>query len=62
MNLVNGGESAIQPAGGLKVGHETVAGKRESTVTDKELWRYIALAAFVLPLIEWYVYNGRVMM
>ncbi|MDQ7779745.1 MAG: BatA and WFA domain-containing protein [Planctomycetota bacterium] len=61
-NLTNAAESAIQPAENLRVGYDTIGGKRTVALTDKELWRYIALGAFLLLLLEWYVYNRRVIM
>jgi hypothetical protein len=59
VNLLDPNESNIEPRQVLKIGSDDVeAGAQRRQ--PRELWRWIALGALVLLMVEWYVYNKRV--
>jgi hypothetical protein len=59
VNLLDGDESNLQPRTTLNLGDEKI---EAGTVPGqpRELWRWVVLAALLLLLLEWYVYNRRV--
>jgi hypothetical protein len=59
VNLLDAEESNLQPRPGIRIGAETVtAGTPDKR--PRELWKWLILAALVVVLVEWYVYNQRV--
>jgi hypothetical protein len=59
VNLLDSDESNLQPRTSLSLGEEKIdAGVMPGQ--PRELWRWVVLAALVLLLLEWYVYNRRV--
>jgi von Willebrand factor type A domain/Aerotolerance regulator N-terminal len=59
VNLLDADESNLQPRAGIRIGAETVtAGTPDKR--PRELWKWLILAALVVVLVEWYVYNQRV--
>lgn len=59
VNLLDSDEGNLQPRPDIKIGAETVS----AGVPDKrprELWKWLILAALVVVVVEWYVYNQRV--
>jgi hypothetical protein len=60
VNLFDPRESNIEPRSELTIGHIQVAAKREVSRARQEAWRWLVLAAFVVLLAEWYIYNRRV--
>lgn len=62
VNLEDAVESDIAPREELKIGDTAVqVGKAIETATP-EIWRWFIGAALVVALIEWYIYNRRVML
>jgi len=61
VNLLDRVESAIRPNDSLAVGSERVATMDAATKINEALWPYAVAAALVLLLVEWWVYNRRVM-
>ena len=59
VNLLDPNESNIEPRQVLKIGNDDVKFGDERR-QPRELWRWIALGALVLLMVEWYVYNKRV--
>ncbi len=59
VNLLDARESNIQPRSKFQLGEDTVA-SGEQRSQPRDLWKYAALAALGLLLIEWYIYNRRV--
>jgi len=59
VNLLDPNESNIEPRTEIKIGGEEVAAGQERR-QPREVWKWIALAALVLLLVEWYVYNKRI--
>lgn len=59
VNLLDSGESNIQPREEIAFGSERIAAGEERR-QPRELWKWILLAAIVLLLLEWQVYNRRV--
>jgi Ca-activated chloride channel family protein len=58
VNLFAPGESAIAPADGITVGQTDVAGAgADEDVGQRELWPWLAIAALLVLLIEWWVYH-----
>jgi hypothetical protein len=59
VNLLDAEESNIEPKTSISFGGERVqSGKEEKP--PRELWKWFALAALCLLMIEWYIYNRRV--
>lgn len=52
-------ESNIEPRPAIQIGTERVAAGTEIG-QPRDLWKWFALAALVLLLAEWYIYNWRV--
>lgn len=59
-NLTDSSESDISPGASLVVGSREVAGERALVLPKREFWRELLLFAFVVMLVEWYIYNRRV--
>jgi hypothetical protein len=59
VNLLDDMESNLQPRDAIEIGDaRIVAG--EVRGQPREIWKWVALAALLLLLLEWYVYNRRV--
>jgi hypothetical protein len=59
VNLLDPDESHIEPRLAVQVGEQRlVAGQERGQPRD--MWRWVALAALLLLLAEWYIYNRRV--
>jgi hypothetical protein len=59
VNLLDAGESNVEPRAAFRVGTERVEAGQERTQT-RELWKWVVLLALVLLVVEWYIYNGRI--
>jgi hypothetical protein len=44
----------------IKIGYQPVAGTKATTTAQKDRWKFLAVAALVVLLVEWYIYNRRV--
>jgi hypothetical protein len=74
VNLFDARESDIAPRGlvpagvppgqedayKIKIGYNTVESTKEIQRSYKESWWWLAIAALVIILVEWYIYNRRV--
>ena len=60
-NLLDPGESMIEPNEKFSIGSEAVEAVSAETTVNRPLWPYAVLAAIAILLIEWWVYNKRVM-
>jgi len=61
VNLFDSRESNLAPAESIKLSNTEVKGTTSATtVTRKELWRWIVLLGLGVLAFEWYVYNRRV--
>jgi hypothetical protein len=62
VNLFDPAESDIRPRpnNSVKIGPVEVVGNRQVETTRREAWKWIVLAALVVLLAEWYIYNRRV--
>jgi hypothetical protein len=59
VNLLDADESNIQPRDEIKLGAQTVlAGESRNQTYDT--WKWVALAALLLLVLEWAVYHRRV--
>lgn len=59
VNLLDTDESHIEPRPAVQIGTEQyTAGKERSQ--PREVWRWFALVALCVLLVEWYIYNRRV--
>ncbi len=61
VNLENAAESDIAPRDALAVGGRPVELGRAIETATPEVWRWFAAAALAIVLLEWYIYNRRVM-
>jgi hypothetical protein len=60
VNLLDAAESNIVPRD-FKVGGQTVEIGQKIRLQTPEIWRWFVGAALVFVLLEWYIYNRRVM-
>lgn len=58
-NLADVDESAIAPAKELTVAGKKVVGDESAEESNQDMWKWAAIAALVLIMIEWWVYNRR---
>jgi hypothetical protein len=59
VNLLDAGESNLEPKEVIAIGSERIEAGIDRP-TPRDLWKWILLAALLLLLAEWYVYNRRV--
>jgi hypothetical protein len=59
VNLLDTEESDVAPRPSIDIGDERIA-SGETHRTPRDLWKWVALAALILLLVEWYIYNRRV--
>jgi hypothetical protein len=59
VNLLDREESNIEPRPAFHVGSVTIGNTREIG-QPREVWKYFALLALLVLLLEWYIYNRRV--
>jgi hypothetical protein len=57
VNLFDPSESNIRPVGSIRIGRADVAATPAQEQGTFEIWPWIAAAAFVLLLVEWWVYH-----
>jgi len=63
VSLTDRRESDIAVKEQLQIGYVEVESTRESTIeSDGRLWRYLLLAALAVVMLEWVVYNRRILM
>lgn len=60
VNLLNAEESNIVPRENVKFGNASVATAGAVALSNQEMWRWFAIGAFVILLLEWVVYHRRV--
>jgi hypothetical protein len=60
VNLLDEGESAIEPAAALRLLGQEVAAQKEVVRASAELWPLLAMLALGLVCLEWWVYKRRV--
>ncbi|MFQ5591288.1 MAG: VWA domain-containing protein [Phycisphaerae bacterium] len=61
VNLYNPGESRVAPAASFVLGATQVSAQAGEALVNAPAWRYFLLAALLLLLLEWIVYNRRVL-
>jgi hypothetical protein len=59
INLLDAEESNIEPRQAIQIGNETIAAG-QSRGQPRELWKWFALAALIVLMVEWYIYNRRI--
>lgn len=59
VNLLDPEESNIEPRPSIQIGNEVLTAGQQSA-PPRELWKWFALVALLLLLLEWYIYNRRV--
>jgi hypothetical protein len=59
VNLLDEQESNIEPRSTIQIGTERLSAGQQ-TSPPRELWKWFALAALLLLLLEWYIYNRRI--
>lgn len=61
VNLLDATESAIAPAKVVSVGGQSVvAAKPVARRANREIWHWLVIAALVLLLVEWHIFQRRV--
>jgi hypothetical protein len=59
INLLDADESNIEPRPEIQIGQDRIEAGA-SRGTPRDIWKWVALGALGLLLLEWYVYNRRV--
>jgi hypothetical protein len=59
VNIFDPGESDIAPQQSITLGDTVVAETAEEEIGQREFWPWLALAALIILLIEWYAYHRR---
>ena len=59
VNLLDPEESNIEPRPSIQIGNEVLTAGQQSA-PPREVWKWFAMAALLLLLWEWYIYNRRV--
>jgi hypothetical protein len=59
VNLLDSAESDLTPRPSIDIGDERIAAG-ETRSTPRDVWKWVAVAALLLLLLEWYIYNRRV--
>jgi hypothetical protein len=59
VNLLDADESNIEPVPAVQIGSERIATGQEHS-QPRDLWKWFALAALILLIVEWYIYNRRI--
>ena len=60
VNLLSAAESNTRPAQSIELAGKMIPAAAEGGRTNREIWRYFALAGLLFLLAEWYVYSRRV--
>jgi hypothetical protein len=60
VNLLDPDESDLQPRETLTIGETQVVAGEPARAPFRELWKWIAAAALMLLLVEWFIYNRRI--
>lgn len=62
VNLFDGAESnlAVRDKNTIKIGYVEITGKSGAVPAAREAWKWLVLAALVVLVGEWYIYNRRV--
>ena len=60
-NLLDPIESCIAPVESITIGAEKVTTATGPTKVNEPLWPWLALGALVVLVLEWWIYNRRVM-
>lgn len=61
VNIASADESDVRPRTRIRLGDAAVEVAAHVRTATPEIWRWFVGAALVLVLIEWYIYNRRVM-
>jgi len=61
VNLLDARESDLEVRPDLNLGFNKVVGARSTEKARQEYWRWIVLGVLGLLLLEWYIYNRRVL-
>ena len=61
VNLLDVNESRLKVRDELEIGHELVEGTRSKIKVRREYWTWLAIVAIVFLMIEWVIYNRRVL-
>lgn len=60
VNLLDAAESNLEPAETVHLSEREVEATAGAIETNREIWWPFVLAAFLVLLLEWYIYNRRV--
>ena len=61
VNLFDSRESNLVVESELNIGYEEIAGKITSVPARKEYWPWVIFVALLVLVLEWYIYNQRVL-
>jgi hypothetical protein len=59
VNLLDAKESNLEPRTSIRIGKETIDDS-ETHIQAREIWKFVVVAALLLLLLEWYIYNRRI--
>jgi len=59
VNLFSDSESNIKPAETIQVGRTRIGAVKQEKLGERELWPWFAMTAFILLILEWWIYHRR---
>ncbi|HEV3203589.1 MAG TPA: hypothetical protein VGY77_04365, partial [Gemmataceae bacterium] len=59
VNLLDAEESNIEPRSSFQIGSDSIVAGRERG-QPRDLWKWFVLAALIVLVLEWYIYNRRI--
>jgi Ca-activated chloride channel homolog len=59
VNLFSNSESNIKPAETIQVGRTKIGAVKQEKLGERELWPWFAMSAFILLILEWWIYHRR---
>ena len=60
VNLANAAESTIEPSTELQLDGREAAAASEAIESNQDVWKFVAMAALLFVMLEWWLYNRRV--
>jgi hypothetical protein len=60
VSLLSESETSTEPKDSIRTRAGEIAGQTEEFTSEREVWRWVALAALIVLMFEWWVYHRRI--